>query len=42
MVVEVWGDPESPSHIRVQLLSTDPDEEATVLLLNPRLVTPAA
>lgn len=43
VVVEVWGDPEAPSHIRVQLLQTDAeDDEAAVLLLKPSMVALAA
>lgn len=42
VVVEVWGDPNAPSHIRVRLVAFEPDEEAAVLLLNPDMVTAAA
>ena len=43
-VLEVWGDPEHPTHVRVALDvvdPTDPDEEPSLLLLRPDLVTPA-
>ena len=42
VVVEVWGDPEAPSHIRVQLKPQSDDNEAALLLLKPSLVTIAA
>ena len=43
IVVEVWGDPDAPTHIRVQLDPSDPeDEEVALLLLNPSMVTAAA
>lgn len=42
IVVEVWGDPKAPSHIRVELVPLDPEDEPSVLLLNPGLVTAAA
>ncbi len=43
VVLEVWGDPEAPSHIRVQLLQSDAEgDEAALLLLNPGVVTTAA
>lgn len=43
IVVEVWGDPKAPSHIRVQLLQVDEEgDEAAQLLLKPSVVTAAA
>lgn len=43
VVVEVWGDPGSPTHVRVQLDAVDPDDdELAVLLLSPGMVSPAA
>lgn len=43
VVLEVWGDPDAPSHIRVQLLESDAEgDEAALLLLNPSMVTAAA
>lgn len=43
VVVEVWGDSDAPSHIRVQLLQTDAeDDEAALLLLKPSMITIAA
>lgn len=43
VVLEVWGDPDAPSHVRVQLLRADSeDDEAAVLLLSPSMVAPAA
>ena len=43
VILEVWGDPSAPSHIRVQLEPAGPkDDESAVLLLDPELVTPAA
>jgi hypothetical protein len=41
-VVEVWGNPASPTHVRVKLVPRDADEDPSVLLLSPRVVTPAA
>lgn len=41
-VVEVWGDPQAPTHVRVELDPLDADEEPAVLLLNPALLTAAA
>lgn len=41
-VVEVWGDPKAPTHVRVELDSLGEDDEAAVLLLSPETVTPAA
>lgn len=40
-VLEVWGDPASPSQVRVEL---DPfeGEESAVLLLSPEALVPAA
>lgn len=31
-IVEVWGDPDAPSQVRVELARTDDDEGATLLL----------
>lgn len=43
IVVEVWGDPSAPSHIRVQLLQDDAaDGDAALLLLSPGIVALAA
>lgn len=40
-VLEVWGDPRSPSQVRVQLDALE-DEVPTVLLLSPDALAPAA
>lgn len=40
-VVEVWGDPEHPTDIRVELDALDPEIGPSVLLLDPDWVTPA-
>ena len=43
-VLEVWGDPNHPSHVRVVLDlmdPEDPDELPSILLLRPDSVTPA-
>ena len=40
-IVDVWGDPDMPSQIRVELDAID-DTEGAVLLLSPRVVAPAA
>lgn len=37
-VVEVWGDRAKPSHVRVELDPVGPDDDGTVLLLNPNIV----
>lgn len=43
VILEVWGDPSAPSHLRVELEPVDPDDdESAVLLLDPELVIPAA
>ena len=43
VVVEIWGQPSAPTHVRVQLDSVDPDDdELAVLLLSPSVVSPAA
>lgn len=41
VVVEVWGDPAHPSHVRVELIPELGGDEAIFLLLNPNVVTPA-
>lgn len=41
VVVEVWGDPDAPTHIRV-LLTSESDDDSSLLLLNPSWVTVAA
>lgn len=41
-VIEVWGDPQAPSHIRVELDMLDVDQEPAILLLKPAFVTTAA
>ncbi len=40
VVVDVWGDPERPTQIRVELIPIDDEEEAVRLLLTPNVVTP--
>lgn len=43
VVLEIWGEPSAPTHVRVRLDSVDPeDDELAVLLLSPSVVTPAA
>ena len=42
VVIEVWGDPQAPTHIRIQLVVQSDEDEAGVLLLNPQLVTLAS
>jgi len=39
IVVEIWGDPTSPTQVRVELLPHG-DDEAVVLLLTPSVVRP--
>jgi primosomal protein N' len=39
VVIDVWGDP--PTQIRVELDQISDDEEPTVLLLSPSVVSPA-
>jgi len=41
-VVDVWGDPDSPSQIRVELTPLEDEGEGVVLLLGPDVVTTAA
>lgn len=41
-VVDVWGDPESPTQIRVELTPLEDEDENVVLLLGPDIVTIAA
>lgn len=41
-VIDVWGDPESPTQIRVEIDPFEAGEESTELLLSPAIVTPAA
>lgn len=40
VVVDVWGDPAHPSHIRVELAPVDEGGETVLLLLVPGIVTP--
>lgn len=44
VVVEVWGDPSSPSQVRVELTPVGGEDESVLLLLGPDVVTavPAA
>lgn len=41
-VLEVWGDPSSPTQVRVELDPVEGEDEAAVLLLSPSALTDAA
>lgn len=41
VIVELWGDPAHPTQIRVELAPSGEEDEAVLLLLAPRVVTPA-
>lgn len=41
-IVEVWGDPKKPSHVRVELDPIPPDDDRPVLLLSPSILRPLA
>ena len=41
IVVEIWGDPASPTQVRVELPPYKDEDESVVLLLTPTVVRPA-